>query len=76
MGTHGSHSVLCINAAQVLLVLVVVLLTGSALWLPIDWPRYFLPAAPCLALLEALALATLARAVVHAASRSRPGTRR
>jgi len=51
--------------ALVLLVFVLVMLVGSALWLPIDWPRYFLPAAPCLALLEALALVTLLQVVVR-----------
>jgi hypothetical protein len=57
----GPERVLRAEPARVLFVLVVVLLAGSALWLPIDWPRYFLPAAPCLALLQALALASLVR---------------
>jgi len=57
--------------ARVLLVFVLVLVVGSALWLPIDWPRYYLPAAPALALLQALALVALLRGVTELVRRRR-----
>ncbi len=48
-------------AALTALVFVGVLLTGTAVWLPLDWPRLFLPAVPAVALLEACLIAALAR---------------
>lgn len=50
--------------ACVALVFVVVFLVGTALWLPIDWERFFLPAAPCVALLQALAPGSLVELVL------------
>jgi len=57
----------CVRArlsACVVLVFVVVFIVGTALWLPIDWERFFLPAAPCVALLQAAALGSLAEFVL------------
>jgi len=49
------------GAARAALAFALVLLAGTALWLPLDWPRLFLPATPAIALLEACLLAALAR---------------
>ncbi len=49
------------SAAWTAVVFVSIFIAGTALWLPLDWERFFLPAAPCLALLQALCLASLAR---------------
>ena len=68
----GPDRALRAEPARVLFVFVLVFLCGSALWLPIDWPRYFLPAAPCLALLQALALAALVRVGARLAGAPRP----
>jgi len=51
--------------ALVLLVFVLVTLAATAAWLPIDWPRYYLTAAPALVLLQTLGLVTAARAVIR-----------
>ena len=49
------------GAAKIALVFAGVLILGTALWLPLDWPRLFLPATPAIALLEASLIAALAR---------------
>jgi hypothetical protein len=49
------------SAARTALIFAAVLVAGTALWLPLDWARLFLPAIPAVALLEACCLAALAR---------------
>jgi hypothetical protein len=41
--------------ARVLLAFAVITLAATALWLPIDWPRYYLTAVPALAICQAAA---------------------
>jgi len=60
-------------ASAALLVFALVVATGTALWLPIDWERFWLPVAPVVALLEAVALAWLARLVWTVARRGAEG---
>ena len=43
--------------ARTALVFVGVFVAGTALWLPLDWERFYLTSMPCLVLLEALAIA-------------------
>jgi len=49
------------GAALIALVFIGVLIAGTAAWLPLDWPRLFLPATPAIVLLEACLVAALAR---------------
>jgi hypothetical protein len=51
------------DAALVALLFGAVLIAGTALWLPLDWERFYLPAAPAVVLLEACAIALAARAI-------------
>jgi len=51
-------------AATIALVFGVVLVAGTAVWLPLDWPRLFLPAAPAVVLFEACLVGLAARAVL------------
>ncbi len=59
------------DGAAIALVFVLVFLAGTALWLPLDWERFFLPAAPCLALLEAACLSGLAGWLAQRTRRAR-----
>lgn len=59
------------RSALTLLVFALVFATGTALWLPIDWERFWLPVAPVVVLLEGLALAWLAR-LAWTVARRRP----
>ena len=52
------------GAAMIALVFVLVQVGGTALWLPLDWPRLFLPATPAIALLEGCLVGLAARAVL------------
>lgn len=58
---EGASSGSSSHASMVLLVFALVFAGGTALWLPIDWERFWLPVAPLVVILEALALAWLAR---------------
>jgi hypothetical protein len=49
------------RSAQTLLGFALVFALGTALWLPIDWARFWLPVAPVVVVLEALCLAWLTR---------------
>ena len=46
-------------SARVLLAWTAVIVTGTTLWLPMDWERFFLPYLPCMILLEAVLVAWL-----------------
>ena len=48
------------SAAACSLAFVLVLVLGTALWLPLDWERFFLPTVPAFAVLGAYLAATLA----------------
>src|SRR5262249_32651139 len=49
------------DAALLALLYVAVVCATTALWIPIDWDRYFLPFVPCFALVEACAVGIVLR---------------
>lgn len=49
------------DRARVLLAFAIVFIAGTAIWLPLDWERFFLPALPALILLEVAVVTALAR---------------
>jgi hypothetical protein len=51
------------GAAACSLAVALVLVLGTALWLPLDWERFYLPAVPAFAVLGAFLAATLAAGV-------------
>jgi hypothetical protein len=61
------------ECARILLTFALVTLAATAVWLPIDWPRYFLTAVPALALAQAAALAWAVRWIVLRMQRARAG---
>jgi hypothetical protein len=44
---------------SLILLWVLVLFVGIILWIPLDWPRYYLPVVPCVALLSAYSLKSI-----------------
>jgi hypothetical protein len=58
-------------AAQTVLVFCIVCLAGTAAWLPVDWVRFYLPAAPVVALLQAAAWTYGIAVVVYGVGRIR-----
>jgi hypothetical protein len=65
------------DQALAVLVFCAVFLAGTALWLPLDWERFYLTALPCIVLLEAALVAVLASAIERRAraQRSAPASR-
>jgi hypothetical protein len=57
--------------AQILLAFALVTLAATVAWLPIDWQRYYLTAAPALAIAQALALASAIRWIARRVRASR-----
>lgn len=53
------------SRAAILLVFTLVLIAGTALWLPLDWERFYLTATPCIVLLESAAIAECARLIAR-----------
>jgi hypothetical protein len=61
------------GTAAVSLVFVLALTLGTALWLPLDWERLFLPAVPALAIAGAFLVASAAAALLGRRNAGGPG---